>query len=336
MKDWKKILLNEEHKVLDAIKVIDSTEARAALVVNGDMKLIGTITDGDVRRGILKGVKLDSNVSEVLNHDPIVAPLRGDKILYESELNKHQIHQLPLVDESGFLSGFYLSSDLYSESKKDNPVVLMAGGLGTRLGDLTTNCPKPMLKIGGKPILETIINNFKQEGFSKFYFAVNYKSEVIEDHFGNGDDYGVKIEYLRENTRLGTAGSLSLINNNEDLPIVVMNGDLLTSISVSELIKFHTDTKAHATTCIREFDMQVPFGVVHTEGTDMIKIIEKPTQKYFVNAGIYVINPSMLDKIPKGEFSTCQVFSTPLLMTSTRSVHFPSESTGWTSAAERL
>ena len=187
----------------------------------------------------------------------------------------------------------------------------MVGGLGSRLGDLTTDCPKPMLKVGGRPILEAIISNFKAEGFRNFYLAVNYKSEIIERHFGDGKSLGVKIQYLREERQMGTAGSLSLIDHQSKDPVVVMNGDLLTSISISELLNFHKETEAEATTCIREYGYQVPFGVAETKGTNLVQIIEKPTHKWFINAGIYVLSPSVLSRIPKGE-----VYDMPTLLNS--------------------
>ncbi len=301
MKNWKTILLNKDKTVFDAIKVIDSSLARAALVVNDKMQLVGTITDGDIRRGILKGVKLESNVDAVMNHRPVTASLGKDIEFYEAELEKYKILQLPLVDADKVVCGFYIASEIGLEKEKPNSVVLMVGGLGTRLGDLTTDCPKPMLKVGGKPILETIISNFKEEGFKSFFLAVNYKSEMIENYFEDGKEFGVKIEYLRENKRMGTAGSLSLLDDKISAPIVVMNGDLLTSISINEMIKFHQDTGAVATTCIREYGFQVPFGVVEVQGTSLLSITEKPTRKCFVNAGIYVIEPSVLNKIPKDE-----------------------------------
>jgi dTDP-glucose pyrophosphorylase len=302
MKNWKNILVNESKTVIEAIKVIDSSPARVALVVNSEMTLVGTITDGDVRRGILRGVSLDASVNHILNNHPVTAETGKDLAYYEAELSRHKILQLPLVDNSNRLTGLHISSELRFETAKKNPVVLMAGGLGTRLGDLTTECPKPMLKVGGKPILETIISNFKAEGFENFYLAVNFKSEVIEKYFKDGSDFGVKIQYLRENRRMGTAGSLSLIKEKHSLPLIVMNGDLLTSISINEMLKFHQEAGTKATACIREYGIQIPFGVVETSGTSMKKITEKPTQKFYINAGVYVIEPDVLDRIPQSEF----------------------------------
>ena len=302
MNNWEETLINKNLTVIDTIKKIDSTVARISLVVDDHLNLVGTVTDGDIRRGILKGVDLNKKVDNIVNRSPVVGKIGGDKNTYEKLIRLNSIHQLPLVDSVGKVCGLYISTDLYPENIKDNPVVLMVGGLGSRLGELTRDCPKPMLRIGGKPILGTIIKRFKSEGFRKFYLAVNYKSEVIEDYFGDGREFGVNIQYLREDKRMGTAGSLSLIEDVGEHPLIVMNGDLLTSISFNEMINFHNQSKTKATMTVREYDFQVPFGVVETNGTEIKSILEKPIKKFFVNAGIYVIEANLLSKIPNDEF----------------------------------
>lgn len=312
MKNWKSIQITKDATVIDAIKIIDSSEARACLVITEDSKLIGTITDGDIRRAILKGVTLDSTISNVLHENPITAPVGKEVSFYQEILEKKQIQQLPLIDENEILSGFYVASDK-KKSKKTNKIVLMVGGLGSRLGALTSNCPKPMLNVGGKPILETIIKNLTSEGFTDFYLAVNYKSEVIEEYFGNGSQLGISIKYIREEKRMGTAGSLSLLEEVPNEPLVVMNGDLLTSINVSELIEFHNENDSQATMCIRNYNFQLPFGVVVVNGENMQEILEKPTEKRFVNAGIYIVNPSTLSRIPKDQFYDMPTFFNDLL-----------------------
>lgn len=301
MKDWRSLLIPTQAKVLEAIRVIDSSAARVALVVSHEGRLVGTITDGDVRRGILKGLNLESSVSCVLKEEPVVGKIGDREEVYKEILKNHQILQLPLVNDINVIQGFYTMNNAAQE-KFSSSVVLMVGGLGTRLGDLTTDCPKPMLKVGGKPILETIIENFKAEGFRSFYLSVNYKSEVIESYFGNGEKFGVTINYLREKKRMGTAGSLSLIDDHSEEPLIVMNGDLLTSINIGEMLKYHRDHNSVATMCVRSFSFQLPYGVVEADGPSMKSITEKPTESRFINAGIYVINPSVISEIPKGIF----------------------------------
>ena len=178
----------------------------------------------------------------------------------------------------------------------------MVGGLGSRLGELTANCPKPLLKIGEKPILESIIDNFKIHGFKNFFLAVNYRSEMIESHFGDGSDFGVNIQYIREKERMGTSGSLTLFQPINDLPIFVMNGDLLTHVNFSSLLKHHNDEKFDASTCVRQYDHQIPFGVVELDGLKISKIQEKPIKSFMVNAGIYVLNQSALRLIPENSY----------------------------------
>lgn len=302
MKNWRETVIRPSSSLMDAVKVIDSTNARIALVVDDQERLIGTITDGDIRRGLLKNMDLGSSVISILNKSPILSNIDLDHSVYENLLNSHSLNQLPLVDENNILKGLHLSRELAPETIMPNAVVLMVGGLGSRLGDLTSRCPKPMLKVGGKPILETIVDSLKSDGFRTFYFSVNYMSEVIENYFGDGSKFGIEIKYLREDKRMGTAGSLSLIEEELKDPFVVMNGDLLTSVSFKELVKFHYETNALATMSVREYDFQIPFGVVESEGARIKSICEKPIKKFFVNAGIYVIDPAVIDQIPSNKF----------------------------------
>jgi NDP-sugar pyrophosphorylase family protein len=178
----------------------------------------------------------------------------------------------------------------------------MAGGLGTRLRPLTDDIPKPLLKVGNKPILETIIRNFAEHGFVNITISLNYKGDMIKDYFGDGSDFGVNIDYVEENKRLGTAGALSLLKENPHEPFFVMNGDLLTDVNFSHLLDFHSFGNSTATMCVREYEYQVPYGVIQTKDSDITSIVEKPIQKFFVNAGIYVLSPSVFNDIPENEF----------------------------------
>jgi NDP-sugar pyrophosphorylase family protein len=187
---------------------------------------------------------------------------------------------------------------LLEAPERENWVVLMAGGLGTRLAPLTDNCPKPLLKVGNKPILETIIENFISHGFKRFYLSVNYKAEMIEEYFGDGSRWGAEIRYLREDKKMGTAGALGLIPEPLTQPFLVMNGDLLTKVNFSQLLNFHQEQNAHATMCVREYDFQVPYGVVSVDKHRIKSIEEKPVHRFFVNAGIYVLDPEAVSLIP--------------------------------------
>lgn len=299
MKDFKNVLLIPETSIREAIRLIDLSDVQIVLVVDKDRRLLGTVTDGDVRRGILKGISLDDPVKKIMNSSPITRHANESRKFIISKMRAKKVRQLPVIDEDGRLVGLETYDELLAPKEKTNLVILMAGGLGERLRPLTEKCPKPMLKIGDKPILENILTNFIEYGFRRFFISVNYMADTIKSHFGNGFDWGVEIEYLHENHRLGTAGALSLIPENPSEPILVMNGDLMTKINFSQLLDFHSEQKAKATMCVREYDFQVPYGVVKLDHHTITAIEEKPVQRLFVNAGIYVLEPEVLNMIPK-------------------------------------
>jgi len=298
MKDWKNILVSPDTSIREAIRIIDQEGLKIALVVDADNRLVGTVSDGDIRRGILKGCELGAHVLQIMNPNPSVASKNDGQEVILGLMRQKKVYQVPLVDDRGILVGLKVIDAILSPPQRENLVVLMAGGLGTRLKHLTENTPKPMLKVGGKPILETILDNFMAHGFNRFLISVKYKSELIEDYFGDGSQWGVQINYLREDKKLGTAGALSLMSEKPSEPILVMNGDVLTKINFQQLLEFHGEHKATATMCVREYDYQVPFGVVNIDHYRILSIEEKPIQRFFVNAGIYVLEPEVLKMIP--------------------------------------
>jgi len=302
MKSWKELLVSPSTSIIETMKNIDETAAQIALVVDDDVRLLGTVTDGDIRRGILKGVSLEERVSRVMNQSPVTINEGASKQAIKKLVREKKLRQLPVLNKNRQVVDVIFSSALFDSVSFDNWVVLMAGGLGTRLRPLTENIPKPMLKVGTKPILQTILESFIEYGFHNYYFSVNYKREIIKQYFGKGLDWGVNIQYLDENQRLGTAGALSLFAEKPKKPIIVMNGDILTKVNFQQLLQFHEENDSIATMCVREYQYQVPYGVVRTEGTRLCSIEEKPIERYFVNAGIYVLNPEVLDLIPKNEY----------------------------------
>lgn len=303
MSQWKKALLDTTRSVRDAIQVIDATGLQIAMVVDGDGRLLGTVTDGDIRRAILRGVSLDEPVAHVMNENPTTAREHDERETLLALMRRRRLHQVPLLDTSWRVVGLELLDDLIGASKeRRNSVVLMAGGIGSRLRPLTDDCPKPLIRLGSKPILETILDTLVDNGFRRFFISVNYMADMIVDHFGDGGRWGVQIDYLRENQRLGTAGALSLLPERPDQPVLVMNGDLLTQLNFAHLLDFHADQGAAATMCVREYEMQVPYGVIETRSHQIVDIHEKPTQRYLVNAGIYVLQPETLEHIPAGQF----------------------------------
>ncbi len=302
MNNFEKLLLLKSADIHAAIEKLDNNEAHIVLVIDDNQKLIGTVTDGDVRRGILRAVKLSDPIIKVMNSEPIIAKLGDDKNAMVALMRSNQIRQIPIVNAQGQVCGIEILDELMDVGKKNNIVVLMAGGLSTRLRPLTNDCPKPMLKVGGKPILETILTSLIQYGFHQFYISINYLGGQIKDYFGDGSKWGVKIEYLQENDKMGTAGSLSLMHDAVENPLLVMNSDLLTTVDFNQLLNFHQEQGANATMCVREFDYTVPYGVCKLENNAITDIEEKPTYKFFINAGVYVLDPQVLNVIPQGSY----------------------------------
>lgn len=302
MKDWKQAVVSPQDTIRDAIRTIDAGGIQTALVIDRDNLLCGTVTDGDIRRAILKELPLDTPVEAIMKVNPTIAR-HGDtkeSILVTMKLTGHR--HIPIVDEKHHVVEVAFMEDLIQTEALENWVILMAGGLGTRLRPLTENCPKPLLQIGNKPILQTILENCRDHGLKKFYISINYKAEMVKEHFGDGSRWGVTIKYIEEQKRMGTAGALSLLDEKPDSPVLVMNGDLLTKVNFQNLLDFHKEHSAQATMCVREYHFQIPYGVVEINGQRITSIIEKPSQRFLVNAGIYVLQPETLGLIPTDTF----------------------------------
>ena len=309
MKDWTEILLSPSDSIELAIQVLHSGGIRIALVVDANNKLLGTVTDGDIRRALITHADMSSSVDRIMNSTPIIAAISDKPNAVMSKMKKLDLLHVPLIDNVGTLVGLETLQHLLEDKKHDNPVFIMAGGFGTRLYPLTEKKPKPLLNVGNKPILEMIINQFIEAGFHNFYISTHYKAEMIRDHFGNGENWNINIKYLHEETPLGTAGSLGLLPNNlPDMPIIMMNGDLLTKINFEHLLDFHHEQEGLVTMCIREYDFQIPYGVVKVEGHGVTKIIEKPVQKFFVNAGIYVLDRNIINNIEGNKYLDMPTF----------------------------
>lgn len=300
MQSWENILVQNNQTLLETMKIIDESSLQFAVVVDEVNHLLGTVTDGDIRRSILSGNPLDIEITRVMNTSPITAVVGNSRKKYYQLMQTKKLKQLPIVDEKNKIIDILFLDKVVT--KGENTVVLMVGGLGTRLRPLTNEIPKPMLKVGGKPILETIIECFKQYGYINFILSVNYKKEVIQNYFQNGEAFDVNITYLEESKQLGTAGALSLLPQKPTKPIFVMNGDLLTQVNFEQIMHFHEENKSLATMCVREYEYQIPYGVIETNGSNLVSIKEKPINKSFVNAGIYILSPEALNYIPENKF----------------------------------
>lgn len=301
MIDWKAIAVAPSATIREVMTTIDTTMLQIALVVDENGHLLGTVTDGDIRRAILRGNGLDAEIAKFMNANPITALVDEDPGIWQRTMLRHSLRHLPLLDSNGCMADF-ICLEPPKEPSRDNPVVIMAGGLGTRLRPLTEQKPKPLLTVGNKPILETIIENFVSQGFHRFYVCINYRGEMIRDYFGDGSKWGASITYIEENTRLGTAGALSLITDKIELPFFVMNGDLLTKVDFVRLAEFHKHQQNMITMCIREYRYQIPYGVVQLNNHKILELREKPIQYYQVNAGIYMLEPKLLANIPENQY----------------------------------
>ena len=295
MRNWKKVILNSKDTMLDAIQVLNKEALRIIMVVDKYKKLIGTVTDGDIRRALINHKGMETKLAEIMNKNPITvsSDTSNQKILLI--MKEKDILQIPLIDGERNIMGLKTVQNTFEPKKHDNIVFLMAGGLGTRLQPLTNDVPKPLLKVGKSPILEIILEQLINSGFHNFVISTHYKAQMLKDHFGDGSKWSVKINYVYEEHPLGTAGSLGLLPKGESgLPILIMNGDLLTKVDFTSLLEYHNKKPGVATMCVREYDLSVPYGVVKSIEQTLLSIEEKPVHKFFVNAGIYMLNQSLL------------------------------------------
>jgi len=323
MKKLNDIKLKPSSTIKEAMLAIDKGAMKIAVVVSEDEKLFGVVTDGDIRRGLLRGMELESSIEPIVKRDPVVCYVNSTKEEILAKAIGKKIYHLPVLDDEGRVVGIEDVDALLESKVKSNKVVLMVGGLGTRLRPLTEHTPKPMLQVGNKPILETIINNFKRYGFVNIILSVNYKADMVEEYFGDGSRFGVNIEYVYENKRMGTAGALSLMREQLTESFFVMNGDLLTNVNFEHFLNFHLENNSCATMAVREYEHQIPFGVVSQQEGRITSIVEKPKERYYVNAGIYVLNPEVLKHIPQDTFYDMPTLFCDLLEEGREPVSFP-------------
>lgn len=300
-KEWRATLVRDTVSIRDAIRAIDESALQIALIVDADQHLVGTVTDGDVRRALLRGTSLDAPATEIMNRDPIFCPATLGREAALTVMRGSDVKQVPIVDDMGRVVGLELLGNVVKHGEHDNWVVLMAGGLGQRLRPLTQDCPKPMLPVGGQPILEIILKNFVRQGFRRFFLSVNYKAEMVREHFGDGSRWDVAIEYIEEREKLGTAGALGLLTERPHAPLIIMNGDLLTAINFSSMLEFHVEHRATATMAVREHTVEVPFGVIDLADDYLAGLTEKPRYSWFINAGVYIVEPHVFDLIERGQ-----------------------------------
>ena len=303
MNNWIKVVLKPDETIKKAIEVIDKEIYKIILVTNEKGVLLGTVTDGDIRRAILANLPMDSKLKEFMKDQPVCIDSEKNKDDILRLMREKDILQVPILDKNKKVVGLETLNHLLEGKKIDNPVFIMAGGFGTRLAPLTDKTPKPLLKIGSKPILERILLKFIDAGFHKFYISTHFMADKIKEYFNDGSDWNISIKYIHEDQPLGTGGSLGLLPKSEiDLPLVMMNGDLLSEVNFVELLRYHYEKKGMVTMCVSQYELQIPYGVVVKDEHKFIKIDEKPSKKFFINAGIYILNPSLLEFIGKDQY----------------------------------
>lgn len=298
---WHKCLLPERATIKEAIECLNQSGLQIALVVDGEQRLVGTITDGDVRRGLLHGLGIEKPIAAILNREALVAPSGIHLETAMTLMKANRVSQLPRIDSERRVIGLYLWDEmLEATAELDNEFVIMAGGQGVRLRPYTENCPKPLLPVGDKPILQHIIERAASEGFRNFTILIHYLGQMIVDHFGDGSRFGVRIRYINEDTPLGTGGGLSLIEPAPTQAFVVSNGDVLTNVKYRDILRYHVEHGASATMTVRTHEIQNAFGVVHSDGVNITGFEEKPTMTCQVNAGIYALDPTVLSHLKPG------------------------------------
>lgn len=302
MEKLKKACISPDVTIKQALEAIDKSAIEIALVVDQEFRLLGMATDGDIRRAILRGADINACIETAMNKNYTAI---GENIPHDTAIRimaEHSFRHIPVIDQQGHLKDIILWQDVIKPKKKTNYVLLLAGGLGTRLRPLTEDVPKPMLKVGDKPIIETIIGQFKQNGFTNILVSVNYKADVIEDYLKDGSHLGVNIQYIKETKRLGTAGPIRLAKEYLTEPFFVMNGDLLTNLNLSNMMDFHTSNGFDLTIATKKYELQIPYGVVRMDDIAVTGMDEKPIIGYFINAGIYCLDPKLIDYIPEDQY----------------------------------
>lgn len=297
--NWQKIALTKDRSIKDALEVLDQGALRIALVVSCDHVLEGVVTDGDIRRALLRGETLDQPISHAMTLSPKTVDHNASVSEAKKLMEALDLLAIPVVDDKNKIIDLHVLKESFTVNETyENPVFIMAGGFGTRLRPLTDDCPKPMLKVGERPMLETIILQFKKQGFKNFYLSTHYLPHVIKEYFKDGKEFGINVEYVHEDKPLGTGGALGLLpDSTPKLPLIMINGDVLTNINFDKLLKFHQLGDASATMCVREYEYQIPYGVIEGEGEMVERMTEKPVQRFFINAGVYVVSPDLFTSV---------------------------------------
>jgi len=293
------VLVSPDMPILQAAEKLDKAGTGALVLCSPDRKLVGMLTDGDIRRAVMKGQSLERPCEAIASRNPTTIRTGYTSSQALHVLNEHDINQLPVVDEQGTVVDLLLRRDIVSEANLEMSAVIMAGGYGKRLLPLTEQVPKPMLPVGDRPLLERIIEQLRRSGIRDVNLTTHYLPDSIERHFGDGESFGVKLNYIKEDNPLGTAGGVRHMRSASG-PFLVMNGDILTGLPFQAMLEFHKQHGAQITVGVRRYEVKVPYGVIESDELDVRAIKEKPSLTFFINAGIYLLEPSVCDWIPEG------------------------------------
>jgi len=308
-KDIEKYVIGPGQTIRQAMVSIDNNWQEVTFVEDHARKLIGVITDGDIRRGLLRGLSMNSPAVEVMNNKFRSVSHEEDRVAVLDMMKALGIRQMPVLDEAGKIIGIHFLRELLGAKIRPNSAIIMAGGKGMRLRPLTENCPKPMIMVAGRPILERVILHLVGSGIREIFIAVNYLGHMIEEHFGDGARFGCAIHYIREDQPLGTGGALSLLPESLTDPVVVMNGDHVTQVDINKMLEFHKREQVEATIGAQTYQVEIPYGVLEIEGERLVSLTEKPTNQFLINTGIYVLSPSVLPLVPANtEFPITELF----------------------------
>lgn len=294
-----RICIRFDSSLKSGMQAIDRGGLEIALVVEADGRLLGTVTDGDIRRALLGGASFEDPIHRFMARQFTAVPTNASRAEVLDLMRARSLQQIPILDKAGRIVGVHLLREILGSSPRPNWAVVMAGGRGERLRPITDSLPKPMIMVAGRPILERIVLHLVGFGIRRIFLSVNYMGDMIERHFKDGAALGCRIDYVREEKPLGTGGALSLLPGKPDHPFLMLNGDLLTQFNVADMLAFHTEEGYKATVGVQEYVHTVPYGVVEREGDRITGIREKPTQTWLANAGIYVFEPDLVERVPK-------------------------------------
>lgn len=314
MKPIASFCLKPTDTLLRALEVIDKAAEGIAFICEDSGTLLGTVTDGDVRRALLKGASLTDAVGACAKTKFASVSTHASRPEVLDLMQARQLRQIPILDDQGRLEGVHLLHEVIGAKPKQNWAVIMAGGKGTRLGELTKTMPKPMLKVAGRPIIERLVYHLVGYGINRIFISTNYLAEIIENHFGDGSGFGCKIEYLRESPDepLHTGGSLSLLPEKPTEPVFVCNGDLVTQVDLGSMFEFHHEGGYLATIGVRSYSHEVPFGCLEVNDGRVTSLVEKPTLTQLINAGMYVLSPEIIARVPRKHYPITNLFEEAL------------------------